>query len=400
MSIKIFLIEDNLDHVLITKDVLTLASKDWQIDSTGDPQEGLKMIIDKDYDLVLCDYRLPGLSALDVLKKMKEKGKDLPFIVVTSAGSERIAVDIMKEGAYDYVVKDDMYEETLPLIVRKALERHNVKKEKERVEGELKIAYAKLKEAQSQLIQAEKMQAIGRMASGVAHEIKNPLGIILQGIGYLEQQIPETQTTNFDTLQLIKQNVHRADSIVRALVDFSKLSEVGLQLENINSILEAALTLKEYGFKSKNIKIVKELKDDLPKVLIDKGKIEQVFINLLLNARQAMSKGGELHIRSYQKQFTTPKPGVDNSTEDFIKPGEKVVVVEIQDTGVGIAAKDLSKIFEPFFTTKRTSAEEKGTGLGLYITKNIIDMHKGLLEIQSEKGKGTTISVILKVQKG
>ncbi|MFQ5867774.1 MAG: response regulator [bacterium] len=138
MSIRILLIEDNPDHILFTKRILEKADEDYQLDSANQAQEGLRRIIEENYNLILCDYRMPGLSALDILKEMRNKGKDLPFIVVTAAGSEKAAVDLMKEGAYDYILKDFSYEETLPVFIKRAIERYNAKKEKERAEEALK----------------------------------------------------------------------------------------------------------------------------------------------------------------------------------------------------------------------------------------------------------------------
>jgi len=137
MSIRILLIEDNPDHILITKRILEKANEDYQLDSESQAQEGLRRIIEENYDLILCDYHMPGLNALDILKEMKNKDKDLPFIVVTATGNEKAAVDLMKEGAYDYMLKDVLYEETLPVVIKKAIERYNTKKEKERAEEAL-----------------------------------------------------------------------------------------------------------------------------------------------------------------------------------------------------------------------------------------------------------------------
>jgi PAS domain S-box-containing protein len=138
MSIRILLIEDNPDHILFTKRILEKADEDYQLDSVSQAQEGLRRIIEENYDLILCDYRMPGLSALDILKEMRNRNKDLPFIVVTATGSEKAAVDLMKEGAYDYMLKDVLYEEALPVVIKKAIERYNTKKERERAEEALR----------------------------------------------------------------------------------------------------------------------------------------------------------------------------------------------------------------------------------------------------------------------
>jgi len=140
MPIKILLIEDNPDHILLTKKILEKADKVYQLDAVRDAKEGLDKIFQEDYNLILCDYRLPGLTALNILEEMSNRNKDTPFIVVTASGNEKTAVDLMKEGAYDYIQKDLSYEETLPVVIKRAIERYNANKEKERLEKKIEDA--------------------------------------------------------------------------------------------------------------------------------------------------------------------------------------------------------------------------------------------------------------------
>jgi len=261
-------------------------------------------------------------------------------------------------------------------------------------EGALQKAYTKLKEMQAQLIQIEKMEAIGRLASGVAHEVKNPLGIILQGVNYLERKVSPEEKDTFEIVQMIKSNIKRANNIVSALLEFSRAGELSFKAEDINSVLESSLGLVRHRINPPEIEIVKELASDLPRVLIDNNKIEQVFINALLNAVEAMPKGGKLFIRSYMIKSNNLRRGAVRGDGDRFKLMEKAVVVQIEDTGSGISKDNLEKIFDPFFTTK---GPKGGVGLGLAIIKNIIDMHKGVIDIESKTGKGTKVSVILKV---
>lgn len=263
--------------------------------------------------------------------------------------------------------------------------------------AELDKAYKQLKEMQDMLIQAEKLNAVGQLASGIAHEVRNPMGIIKQGVDYLEGKLPSSEKNISEVFQMIKDNIERSDNIIRTLVDFSRASKLQKKLENINSILESSLILIQHRVKLEDIKIVKELEKGLPKILVDKGKLEQVFINIFLNAIQAMPRGGKLFICSYLTQLNEPKNGVGGRSEDHFKLGEKAVVAEIEDTGAGISEENLKKIFDPFFTTKEIG---KGSGLGLSVIKNIIVMHKGLIEIKSKIGKGTKVIITLKVSNG
>ncbi|MFA5224910.1 MAG: ATP-binding protein [Candidatus Omnitrophota bacterium] len=241
---------------------------------------------------------------------------------------------------------------------------------------ELRIAYDELKEMQDKLTQMEKLKAIGQLASGVAHDMRNPLGIIIQGVSYLEQLIPPAEKEQLETLTMIMDSAQRADGIVASLLDFSRATKLELRPEDINSILENCLNLVKTELK--HIKVTRQFQDGLPKIPVDKNKLMQVFINLFMNAAHAMPENGELTVRC------------------FLKKAEEVIIVEVEDTGTGISEENLKRIFAPFFTTK---GPDKGTGLGLSVSQNIINLHKGLIEISSQVGKGTKVSVTLRISK-
>jgi signal transduction histidine kinase len=268
--------------------------------------------------------------------------------------------------------------------------------EQKEAEQKLIAAYTQVQETQAQLIQAEKLEAVGRIASGVAHEVKNPLGILMLGVNYLEQRLPEAEGDIAKTIQTLKNNIRRADYIIQAMLDFSRATALYPEPHDINAIVESALHLVQHSVQMVNITVEKNLKTAMPHVVADKTKIEQVFVNILLNALQAMPEGGGLSVRSHLRRIDKPQYGLERRTVDHIQPGETVVAVEIKDEGVGIPDEDLQKIFDPFFSTK---GPHKGTGLGLSVTKNIIDLHKGLIEVKSKVGKGTQVTVMFKVVK-
>jgi signal transduction histidine kinase len=247
---------------------------------------------------------------------------------------------------------------------------------------------------QGQLIQDEKLNAVEQLASGVAHEVKNPLAIIMQSADYLADNLPAEHK---DILLMITNNVKRVDNIIRALVEFSRVIKLNIIPEDINLIIESSLILIQQQTDFENIKITKELQTGLPKVLVDNNKMEQVLVNIFLNAIQAMPRGGNLFIRTYITEFNTLGDRIGRRSGDVFKIGEKAVVIEIEDTGVGISEENLKKAFDPFFTTK---GPKGGVGLGLSVSKNIITMHKGLIEIKSKVGQGTKVSITLKVGGG
>lgn len=260
--------------------------------------------------------------------------------------------------------------------------------------AELNKAYRELQEAQDMLIQAEKLNAVGQLASGIAHEVKNPLAIILQGVSYLKDNL-SLEGSLSQTLDIMKENVERADKIVCGLVDFSRATKLNLEPISINSVLENSLSLVQHRLKFKAIEIIREMSNNLPKLSVDKVKMEQVFVNIFLNAIDAMPDGGKIFIRSYLAQLERPKNGVGRRDKDDFRLGEKAAMVEIEDTGIGIPKEQQKKIFDPFFTTKGPG---KGTGLGLSVTRNIIHMHKGLIEVASREGKGAKFTITLKIR--
>ncbi|MFA5338511.1 MAG: ATP-binding protein, partial [Candidatus Omnitrophota bacterium] len=264
--------------------------------------------------------------------------------------------------------------------------------ERKKVEEHLRNTYEELKKIQDQLIQAEKINAIGLLAGGVAHEVKNPLAVIIQGADYLLKTVPQEETEILKTLHIIKRNVKRADNIIRGLLDFSKTTNLNLSLIDINSILEKSWELLKPQVKNGDIKVTKEMKKNLPKIMADKAKIEQVVINVLLNAIQALPKGGEIFIRSYDKKIAAAQEIIQGEN-NFFEVGEKIVVIEIEDTGIGISEENMKNVFDPFFTTK---GPREGAGLGLSVSRSILSMHKGAIEIESSPGKGTKVIIVLK----
>jgi len=233
-----------------------------------------------------------------------------------------------------------------------------------------------LKDTQNQLIQAAKMQTVGSLASGVAHEVKNPLAVILQGVGYLERQVDISDRKISAALSHIKDSVKRADAVVHGLLDFASITRLDKEPTALNAVIEKSLGLIQYQLEQGRIQVIKKLTSDLPEVSIDKNKIEQVLVNLFLNAAQAMPQGGTLTVRT----------GLADTG----------IMLEIEDTGTGISDDVMEKLFEPFFTTRR---EEGGTGLGIPIVKNIIDLHDGQLAIENNKQKGVTVRLFFKVER-
>ncbi|MEO6788960.1 MAG: PAS domain S-box protein [Chthoniobacteraceae bacterium] len=253
-----------------------------------------------------------------------------------------------------------------------------------------------LKAAQSQLMQLEKLHSIGQLAAGVAHEVKNPLQVILVGLQYLSDSARTADEEMRSVITEMRDALDRANAVVQDLLDFSSPRELGMLPRSVNVLLEKALGFVRHDLKKTRIKVVSQLAPDLPDGLVDPTKIEQVFINLITNACHAMPDGGTLTVTTRQKRITTgdtPPHSAGDRSGMRLLTGERAIVVEIRDTGTGVPPDKLGKIFEPFFTTKSTG---KGTGLGLSVTRKIIDLHHGKISIGNHPEGGVIAIVTLK----
>jgi signal transduction histidine kinase len=260
---------------------------------------------------------------------------------------------------------------------------------------DLKKSHEELKAAQMLLIRAEKLESVGRLAAGIAHEVKNPLAIMLTGLDYLASA-PACVDPNVGMVcQDMKDALGRADTVIRGLLDFAASQELGVQPENLNEALERALKLLRHDLNRNRIEVNKQLAANLPIVMLDRAKMEQVFVNLIINAIYAMPNGGTLTVRTFDRQVRPDElcPGTGYRATDRFQAGEQVVVVEVDDTGTGIPSDKLSMLFEPFFTTKPTG---QGTGLGLAVTKKIIDMHGGTIGLHNRPEGGVRATIMVK----
>jgi PAS domain S-box-containing protein len=273
-------------------------------------------------------------------------------------------------------------------------DRKKAEEETRQLNDDLVSANDDLQRAQEQLIQAEKMESIGRLASGVAHEVKNPLAMIGMGLELLARRIPEDDEKGRETIERMKRGIDRAKKIVKGLVDFSSARQLLLEPRDLNEVVQDAHALVEYQFKKSNVKVVEELGDDLPEVNLDATKVEQVLVNLMINASHAMPEGGQITLRTTCTKLEDVKRDEGVRTAGHLRAGDSVVKIEIDDTGSGISEENASKIYDPFFTTKATGA---GTGLGLSVSRKIIELHHGTLELANRPEGGVRATVTFKV---
>jgi signal transduction histidine kinase len=262
--------------------------------------------------------------------------------------------------------------------------------------ADLQQSREELKTANLQLVQAEKMETVGRMAAGVAHEVQNPLQILTMSLDYLSQRLVSARDAVLDgVLNEMRNAAKRADTIVRGLLDFSHSDRLELTPHDLTPLIQNALSLVRPHLNSNKIALQTELGTDLPPLAVDGVRIEQVFVHLFHNAIDAMPKGGTLSVKARMERLAETQRDAGSREAGHFYAGDKVVVVEVEDTGSGIPPEVLRKIFDPFFTTKATG---KGTGLGLTIAKRIVDLHGANIQIRNRPGGGVNCLLLFRTR--
>ena len=249
-----------------------------------------------------------------------------------------------------------------------------LRKYREHLEELVEARTKELQDAQERLVRTEKLAVIGQLAGGVSHELRNPLGAIKNASYFLNMVIEEPDADVKETLEILDKEVATSERIIGSLLEFARPKVATLQKVHINEVIEESLCRV---IVPGNIEVVRQLDDQLPIIQTDPGQLGQVFTNIILNAIQAMPEGGQLVVKS---EVASPE----------------WATVSFTDSGVGIAEENMGKLFEPLFTTKA-----KGIGLGLAITRNMLEENSGTIEVKSEVGKGSTFTISLPiVEKG
>lgn len=254
-------------------------------------------------------------------------------------------------------------------------ELENANKELSLINRELTQKNEQLNEAQEQQVRAEKLSAVGTLASGVSHELRNPLSAVKNAAFLLKRKlsketIPDIDEKIIQFLDIMDNEIDRCSRIINDLLGSTRVSEPTRLAFDINTVVNDALLGAEIA---ENINITKNLQPDLPMIMIDANQIGQVLINLIQNAYQAMTDGGNLKIST--------------------KVSEGFVQVEVGDSGCGIPENEIKKIFDPLFTTK-----PRGTGIGLAVCHGIIQKHNGVIDVKSQEGVGTTMFIKLPLE--
>ena len=326
------------------------------------------------WDIVISDYEMPNFGGFEALQLLKESGHDLPFILVSAVVSEETAVAAMKAGAHDYIMKRNLAR-LAPAIERELREAQT------RVAR--KAAETALRQSEEQLRQVQKIEAVGRLAAGVAHDFNNILTAITGHSELLIRQLDADDPRRKNAEQ-IEKVAHLAAGLTRQLLIFSRKQVIEPRVLDLNAVI---LDIKKMLRRliGEDIEFCTLLDPAAGHIKADPGQIEQVIMNLAVNARDAMPTGGKLTV-------TTANTTRDkNHLKNFPDMGAgDYVMLAIADTGTGMSEEVKAHLFEPFFTTKPPGT---GTGLGLATCFGIVKQNTGHINVHSELGSGTTFKI-------
>lgn len=375
---SVVIIDDDKNILELTS--LILSKNGFQAYGADRAFEGFELISRHAPELVLLDYMMPEMDGLSALQRIKTTFPDTYVVMLTGKGSEEVAVELMKNGASEYILKPfnnrNLVERLRNVLRIREIELHNreLQKQQEHLLFEIeqwnlelqKRVHEKseaLHNAQEEIVQSEKLAAMGYLSAGMAHEIRNPLNSISLFIQLMRQTTTEPDQLEYQA-KILKE-VERIDVIIRRLLDASRRARVISPNVQIDQVIDSAIESFSPQIETKKIQVDRQYHCIPSPITADPNELEQIFTNLFLNAMDAMGRGGKLAIELFEK----------NSR----------VIVRVGDSGSGIADDVLPSIFEPFFSTKN-----RGTGMGLPVAQRIARMYEGHMEVESSSPEGTT----------
>ena len=374
IPIRVLIIEDSEDDALLIARELKSGGYDvkfQRVDSTG----ALARACDsQDWDLIISDHSMPHFSGTDALTLVRSKNLDTPFIFVSGTIGEETAVAAMKNGAQDYVMKGNL--KRLVTAVQRELREAEQRKERERL--------------QKHVQQLQKFEAIGRLSGGIAHDFNNMIGAIL-GWAELGYEDSPAGTKARERFRKIREQSQRAAKLTAQLLAFGRRQILQPRKVNLNLFIHEEMSFlgKVIG---ENIEVKIQEAQDLQVIQADPTQLQQVFMNLCLNARDAMPAGGQLKIETCNVAIKEQPGGPDAHAS-----AGNYVLMTVTDTGIGMDEATAQRIFEPFFTTKQVG---KGTGLGLSTVYGIVKQHLGFIYADTQPGKGTSFRVYFPAESG
>jgi two-component system, cell cycle sensor histidine kinase and response regulator CckA len=371
-ALKILLVEDNPgDARLIREMLVELPGTQFDVEFADRLTTGLAHMRAGNIHAILLDLGLPDSRGHDTFVAVHAAASHIPIIVLTGLGDEALAIRTVQEGAQDYLVKGQADASVLERSIRYAVER--------------KRAEQSLRSSEMALQRSQKMESVGRLAGGMAHDFNNLLGVILGYSEVLEDSLNGNKELR-EHAGKIKKAALSAAALTRQLLAFSRQQMLEPTVLNLNTIVAEVETMLR-PLIGVDIELTAMLEPALGQVKADRGQIEQIIMNLAVNARDAMPQGGQLRIRTANVEMD------ENSVGQYApQPPGSYVLLEVSDTGTGMDAETQAHMFEPFFTTKEVG---RGTGLGLATVYGIVKQSNGFIWVYSELGRGTTFEIHL-----
>jgi signal transduction histidine kinase len=369
-KLKVLLVEDNPTDVLIVKKRLEKdASFDYEADSVVSGEDAVSALENNSYDIVLLDYNLPKKNGLETLREIKKRKQEVPVVMITGQGDEVVAAELIKEGAMDYLPKRENYEDSVPLMIRKTISEFKARAEREHLQKEIALKKDELEKSNERLKKLDMMKS--DFVANVVHELRTPLAIIKGNLDNIQRGCAgEVQPKQLEVLEDVFRTLNRLARLVNDLLDLAKIESGKLELNkkelDIIDLAEEVSKSFEKPAADKGIEIKKEFPVTGIIVNADKDKLTQVFVNLIGNALKFSDKGN-ITIKIFELRDEAQ--------------------VEVHDTGDGIDSDKRDKIFDKF--VRIFSEKKEGTGLGLPIAKDIIELHKGRIRVESKKGEGS-----------
>jgi DNA-binding response OmpR family regulator len=400
----ILIVDDNSSNLRLLRSILVENNYLVRVATNG--TMALTSALDEPPDLILLDIMMPDMDGYEVCKRLKadKQTKDIPVLFISAMREVADKVKSFQAGGVDYITKPFQSEEVLARVnshltlsrLRKQLQHMNESLEQQVQErtSSLSQANSKLRAeidrrmtSEEALRHAQKMEAIGKLAGGVAHDFNNLLQVILGGLGLVMMDIPPNSPIRQELSEVLTA-AERATTLVRQLLVFSRRQVLELTDLDINHVvIDLSKMIRRFIGETINLEI--NTCRDPTTVRADSGQIEQVLMNLCINARDAMPRGGKISIDTDNQAFDEERCRVDS----WAKPG-RYVVLRVTDTGMGMDQETVEHIFEPFFTTKEAG---EGTGLGLSTVYGIVQQHDGFITVKSTPHQGTTFKIYLPV---
>jgi two-component system, sensor histidine kinase and response regulator len=373
--VRVLLIDDDEDDRILAQDMLReIGTPRYAITCAADYESALAHA-GEPFDVCLVDYRLGPRNGLELIRELAARGCRAPAILLTGQSDRAIDVQAMEAGALDYLVKGQTTAPVLERSIRYAIEHQQVLEALRGSHEQLEQAYRELRDHHAQLLQSARLASVGQLAAGVAHEINNPMMVILGFTQSLLRRIPKDDPAAFPLASIERESI-RVRDLVRNLLVFSRQNELPETVFQAGTVIADALALIEAMAASRGVEIRREIPDAPFPLRGAATQIQQVLINLCANALDAMPNGGMLTVRAGRVE----------------KDGKPWIRLEVADTGSGIPSEIRERIFDPFFTTKEPG---RGTGLGLSLASEIVRRHLGRIALETEVGRGTRFDVLL-----